>query len=91
MGVAVAKLDTAKMIESFGTIPENTNFAIKVSTLRNFLEVQNVDFLEAKGNRTSNRELAKIIETSTVLISCMMSKQRIKELKGKKVLFSDID
>ena len=38
VAVAVAKLDLKKVMETYGVVPENTNFGIKSSALRNFLE-----------------------------------------------------
>jgi len=38
IGIAVAKLDTTKIYETKGTLPEDVNFAIKVSRLLSFLD-----------------------------------------------------
>ena len=38
IAVVVAKLDMKKILKDYGVIPENTNFGIKASAVRNLLQ-----------------------------------------------------
>jgi S1-C subfamily serine protease len=54
MGVVVAKLNAVAIARLTGDIPQNVNFAIKVTTLVNFLEAHNIAYEPAE---TAAREL----------------------------------
>ncbi len=91
IGVAVAKLDIAKILEDFGTIPENTNFGIKTSVLRNMLEGVDVTLDTPNICPISNTELGRRITDGSFDLSCMMSVAQIEEMQSKKVMFQELD
>ena len=91
IGVAVAKLDLMKVIENFGTIPENTNFGIKASVVRNLLEANNITLDSGFLNTIKQDELGELVAEATYFLSCWMTTAQIKNMKTQRVLFSDLD
>ncbi len=89
IGVAVAKLDLKTMIKNYGVIPEDTNFGIKSSVLKNFIEANGIYLKEAPQNIISRSQLGKKITNTTVFVSCLMSYANIEKFKSQKVLFED--
>ena len=89
VGVAVAKLDYKKVIEAFNTIPENTNFGVKSSTLNQFLNANKVSSSSPKGSEMSIRDIGEKIEKATVYLDCWMTADKIQELKSKRVFFEE--
>jgi S1-C subfamily serine protease len=71
VGVVVAQLNKLKVAKVIGSLPENVNFGIKASTVRQFLTSAG---LPTKwSNRTeqkTTRELAKIAKNQTVMVQC---------------------
>ena len=71
VGVVVSQLNKFQFAKTLGTLPENVNFAIKGSTVRQFLTSNG---LQTKwSNRTQNlstQKIAQIAESQTVLIRC---------------------
>ena len=90
VGVAVSKLDVRKVIEEFGTIPENTNFGIKSNVVMNFLESNNIEVEAPTKNSISNIELGEIASDATYYLSCWMTRAQIKNLQSRKVIFDDL-
>jgi V8-like Glu-specific endopeptidase len=71
VGVVVAKLDRAKVAKRIGSMPENMNFGIKASTVRQFLNASGLPTKWSKRSRSmSTRELAKIAKSQTVMVVC---------------------
>lgn len=91
LGVAVAKLDFEKVLENFGTIPEDTNFGIKANIITNFLESNNVRGLP-KPNETkiSMSQLGGKITQATYPISCMMTMAQIRDIQSRKVIYTNL-
>ena len=90
VGVAVAKLDLSLMLEEFGTIPEDTNFGIKSSTLLTFLRANGINTKNRSDKNISRSELGQKITDGTLFLSCWMSYARIEELRTKKVMFENL-
>jgi len=90
VGVAVAKLDLEKSIESFGVVPENVNFGIKLSSLKTFLEDNNVAYEIGDERPIKNSALGKLASEATVLISCWMTEARIETMQNQKAMFKEI-
>ena len=86
-GVAVAKLDYKYSIKRLNTIPELTNFAIKASMLKSFLEASNIKIRSQV--RSPLEKLGKNIQSGTFYISCMMTKSKYYQMRSKKVLFDE--
>ena len=91
VGVAVSKLDAKYMFDNFGIIPENTNFGIKSSVVRSVLNSNDVDRPPANRGSISKSQLGKMISSGTYYISCWMTMAQIKQMKTKKVFFSNLD
>ncbi len=87
IGVAVQKLDYKKVLEATKTLPENTNFGIKSSTLNQFLNSNKVSTPSPRGSEMSIKDMGEKIEKATVYLDCWMSAEKIQELRGKKVFF----
>lgn len=90
VGVAVAKLDLEKSIESFGVVPENVNFGIKLSSLKTFLEDNDVNFVTGYQRPIKNSALGKLASEATVLLSCWMTEARIETMQNQKAMFKGI-
>lgn len=90
VGVAVAKLDLEKSIESFGVVPENVNFGIKLSSLKTFLDDNNVNYSVGKEREIKNSALGKLATEATVLLSCWMTEARIETMQNSKAMFKEI-
>jgi len=90
VGVAVAKLDLEKSIESFGVVPENVNFGIKLSSLKTFLDDNNVNYTVGKEREIKNAALGKLATEATVLLSCWMTEARIETMQNSKAMFKEI-
>ena len=91
VGVAVAKLSLKKILKDYGVIPENTNFGIKSSAVKNLMEGNRVPFKRPNFNDIDRKELSKIATDGTVFLSCWMTMVQIEKIKTRKVLFSDLD
>ena len=90
VGVAVAKLDLEKSIESFGVVPENVNFGIKLSNLKSFLDGKNVSYEIGRDQKINNSTLGRLATDATVLISCWMTEARIETMQNQKAMFKEI-
>ena len=90
VGVAVAKLDLKKVLEAFGTIPENTNFGIKSNVVVNLLESNSINPRAENKRKISSTKLGDLISDATYYLSCWMTMAQIEHLKAKKVFFSDL-
>ena len=71
VGVVVAKLNKMKFAKQSGSMPENVNFGIKASTVRQFLNASGLPTKWSKRSKRMNtRELAKIAKNQTVMVVC---------------------
>ena len=71
VGVVVAQLNKMKFAKHSGSIPENVNFGIKASTVRQFLSSSGLPTKWSKRSKSmSTRELAKIAKRQTVMVMC---------------------
>ena len=71
VGVVVAQLNKMKFAKHAGSIPENQNFGIKASTVRQFLSSSGLPTKwSARSKSMSTRELAKIAKRQTVMVVC---------------------
>jgi tetratricopeptide (TPR) repeat protein/V8-like Glu-specific endopeptidase len=71
VGIVVSQLNKLRMVETLGAIPENQNFGIKASTVRQFLESSGLP--SKKVERTKDipsDEVAKIAENQALLVIC---------------------
>ena len=71
VGVVVAKLDRAKVAKRIGSMPENMNFGIKASTVRQFLTSSGLPTKwSTRSKSMSTKELAKIAQKQTLMVMC---------------------
>ena len=81
LGVAVSKLDSIKIVEDYGTMPENINFGIKASTLLNLLKSHEIPLVQERQMKIKSRDLSKNATKGTVFLTCWMTKGQIKRYK----------
>ena len=71
MGVVVSKLNAVAIARTTGDIPQNVNFAIKVSTLANFLEAHNIAYeADSATHELSNTQRAERTEAASTQLEC---------------------
>jgi S1-C subfamily serine protease len=70
VAVTVAKLDMKYSLENFGEIPENINFGIKSSVVRNILSSHQVNFITENTSTIAKRDLGANINNGTYYVSC---------------------
>jgi S1-C subfamily serine protease len=90
IGVAVSKLDLEIMMDSYGVVPEGTNFGIKSNVVINFLESNNINLIDVNTKELSKERLGKTITDGTYYISCLMTMPQIEKMRERKVIFSDL-
>ena len=91
VAVAVAKLSLKKILKDFGVVPENTNFGVKASAVRNLMEGNGVSFKSPNTEVISKRELSQVATDGTVYLTCWMTTAQIEEMRARKVLFEDLE
>jgi hypothetical protein len=71
VGVVVAQLNKLKVAKAIGSLPENVNFGIKASTVRQFLTSSGLPTKwSARTRSMSTKEVAKIAKNQTVMVIC---------------------
>jgi hypothetical protein len=71
VGVVVAQLNKLKFAKAIGSLPENVNFGIKASTVRQFLTSSGLPTKWSnRSQRMNTKELAKIAMNQTVMVVC---------------------
>ena len=71
VGGVIAQLNKLKFAKLTGSMPENVNFGIKASTVRQFLNASGLPTKWSKRSKSmSTRELAKIAKSQTVMVVC---------------------
>ena len=96
VGVSVAALDSIAVLEDTGTLPQNVNYAIKASTLKQFLNAKDVEYSEASEGYfsfwgKSDADINNLIDSSSVYLSCLMTYAEIEENLTTKVMFENIE
>jgi hypothetical protein len=71
-------------------VPEGTNFGIKNSVVRNFLEANGVKLRKPSGRKVSLKELGQHITDGTLFLTCWMTYAQIEKLRTEKVMFKDL-
>ena len=90
VGVAVSKLDLEIMMDSYGVVPEGTNFGIKSNVVINFLESNNINLINTNTKVLSAEALGRMIPDGTYYISCWMTLAQIEKMRERKVLFDNL-
>ena len=71
VGVVVAQLNKLKVAKAIGSLPENVNFGINASTVRQFLTSAGLPTKWSNRNhRRSTKDLAKFAKNQTVMVVC---------------------
>ena len=91
VAVAVAKLSLKKILEDFGVVPENTNFGVKASAVKNLMEGNQVSFKSPNVEVLSKQNLSKAATAGTVFLSCWMTTAQLERMRTTKVLFNDLN
>ena len=91
VGVAVARLDKIKTLKNLGSLPENTNFGIKTSVVRNILKSNHVALPSPNRSSISKTRLGKMISDGTYYLYCWMTMAQIEKMRSKKTFFQTSD
>jgi S1-C subfamily serine protease len=71
VGVVISQLNKLKVAKVLGSLPENVNFGIKASTVRQFLTSAGLPTRWSERSKSmSTKELAKIARNQTVMVVC---------------------
>src|SRR5262249_30027304 len=71
IGVVVAKLNALRVMFATGDVPQNVNFAVEISAVRQFLKQNNLQVAEEDStNELPLPEIAQKARLSTYLIEC---------------------
>ena len=91
VGVAVAKLDVAKIYKELDTIPENINFGVKVSVVNGMLSTLDAKLEPSSDKAISREDMGKLITDGTFYISCGMTMAQIEKMKSRKAMFEELE
>ena len=70
VGVVVAQLNKFKMAKAIGSLPENVNFGIKASTVKQFLNETIPTRWSERNKEISTTKLSEIAKKQTVMVVC---------------------
>ena len=87
IGVTVAVLKKGKKSRM---TPQNTNFGIKASIVKNLLQGNGIKVPSPNTKSISRSERNRIIQGGTYYLSCWMTMAQIQRMKAKKVMFPDL-
>ena len=87
IGVTVAVLKKGKKSR---ITPQNTNFGIKTSVVKNLLQGNSINVPAPNTRNISRSERNKIIQGGTYYLSCWMTMAQIQRMKQKKAMFLDL-
>ena len=72
VGMVIYQLNKMKLVKETGTLPENVNFGIKSSSIKQFLSTAGIKTKwSTKNGIKSTKDLAKIAQTQTVMVECI--------------------
>jgi len=96
VGISVAALNSSAVFEETGTMPQNVNYAIKASTLKQFLDANNAEYELSEDNwfsfgSVSNSDINKKIDAAAVYLSCYMTYAEIENSMNSKAMFENIE
>ena len=68
----VSRIDKMKMVKATGSLPENSNFGIKASTIKTFLSANGMTVRPTVTKRElSTERIAEIAKRRTVMVVCL--------------------
>jgi S1-C subfamily serine protease len=91
VAVAVAKLSLKKILKDYGVVPENTNFGVKASAVKNLMEGNGVPFKAPNTEVPTRQDLSRQATDGTVFLTCWMTMAQIEKIRSTKVLFEDME
>jgi len=91
VAVAVAKLSLKKILKDYGVVPENTNFGVKASAVKNLMEGNSISFKVSNKETPSRLQLSRQATDGTVYLTCWMTMAQVERLRGRKVMFEDME
>ena len=72
VGVVISQLDKLKVAKAIGSLPENVNFGIKASTVRQFLISSGLPSKKAEQTEEkSTEQLAEIAQNQALMVMCL--------------------
>ncbi len=72
VGVVISQLDKLKMAKAIGSMPENVNFGIKASTVKQFLISSGLPSKKAEQTEEkSTEQLAEIAQNQALMVMCL--------------------
>lgn len=80
VAVTVSTLNKEYFLKEKGTIPENTNFGIKSSTARAFVDANGVRLPQPYSRPMSRRDMADLITKTTHLVGCWVSRATAQKM-----------
>ncbi|MDC0361212.1 hypothetical protein OAN80_05565, partial [Alphaproteobacteria bacterium] len=83
VAIAVSALNKSTMLKRDNYIPENTNFGVKASTARTFLEANSIALQPANNALLDRAKMAGVVQKATHMVSCWMTRKRARELFAK--------
>lgn len=84
-------LDMKVILDDYGVIPEDTNFGVKASAVRNLMEGNRVDLKRPNTKVLSKAALSRLATDATIFLTCWMTTAQIEQLKSRKVMFDQFD
>jgi len=91
VAVAVAKLSLEKILEDFGVVPENTNFGVKASAIKNLMEGNQISLKSPNFEVLSKQNLSQAATAGAVFLSCWMTTAQLERMRTTKVLFNELN
>ena len=91
VAVAVAKLSLKKILKDYGVVPENTNFGVKASAVKNLMDGNGISFKVSNQEAPSRLQLSRQATDGTVYLTCWMTMAQVERLRGRKVMFEDME
>ncbi len=96
VGMSVSALNSAAVYEDTGTMPQNVNYAIKASTLKQFLDSNNTEYHLSKNSwfsfgGSSTSSINEKIDNAAVYLSCYMTYAEIEASMNEKAMFENIE
>ena len=76
-------------MESYGVIPENTNFGIKSSILKNFTSANSIKNSEEEPKEISTEVLGEKIQNATAYVGCWTAETKIAAMKTVKTVLGN--
>jgi uncharacterized protein len=71
VGIVTARIDDMVVAEATGTLPQNINFAIKSTTIREFLDAHRIDYLMGPSDtKLDPADVGEKATKATVMVQC---------------------